>query len=225
MTGTARSTGRVVGALLLVQMAAGVTANFVLLEPLMVAPGGLLTNAAAGALRLSTAVVVGLAGGVISVAIATTAWPILRGYSDRLAVWIVALAVVSLSILAMENIGLLAMLSLSQRYESNSADSNLIQVIATLARALRNWAHYLGLVAGGGTFLIFYVALYRFALVPRALSAFGIAAVVVQMSAVIMPLFGHDVVMWMLIPMGLSHLILALWLGARGFNERSLRRP
>jgi hypothetical protein len=37
-----------------------------------------------------------------------------------------------------------------------------------------------------------------------------------------MPLFGHDVVFPLLAPMGLSQLMLALWLLAKGFRDESV---
>jgi Domain of unknown function (DUF4386) len=89
----------------------------------------------------------------------------------------------------------------------------------------RNWAHYTHVLVGGATFLLFYSMLYRFALIPRALAAIGVIAVVLQMTTVAMPFFGHSVVMLMLAPMGLSHLALALWLVTKGFEERRPIRP
>jgi hypothetical protein len=62
--------------------------------------------------------------------------------------------------------------------------------------------------------------LYRHALIPRALAAFGLIAVALQMTAVAMPLFGYRIVMLMIMPMGLAHLALSLWLTVKGFEER-----
>jgi hypothetical protein len=47
-----------------------------------------------------------------------------------------------------------------------------------------------------------------------------VAAVVLQLVAVAMPLFGHSVVFALLAPLGVSQLVLALWLVARGFRTR-----
>jgi hypothetical protein len=63
---------------------------------------------------------------------------------------------------------------------------------------------------------VFYGVLFRFSLVPRALAAFGLAAVLLQITAVAMPLFGHAIVFPMLMPLGLVQLVLALWLIAKG---------
>src|SRR3954452_10656982 len=68
-----------------------------------------------------------------------------------------------------------------------------------------------------GALLVLYVVLYRFALVPRALAAFGLLAVMLQLTAVAGPLFGHPVVVLVLAPLGVSQLALALWLIIKGF--------
>jgi hypothetical protein len=75
-------------------------------------------------------------------------------------------------------------------------------------------------LVGGATFLVFYSVLYRFALIPRALAAIGVIAVMLQLTTVAMPFFGYPIVMLMLMPMALSHLALALWLMIKGFEER-----
>jgi len=62
---------------------------------------------------------------------------------------------------------------------------------------------------------------FRFALVPRALAAFGLGAVVLQIIAVAMPLFGHSIVFLMLLPVGLSQLTLASLLIAKGLPPRT----
>jgi hypothetical protein len=83
----------------------------------------------------------------------------------------------------------------------------------------RNWAHFVGLIFGGSTLFVLYAILYRFARIPRALAAFGLVAVLLQLTAVAMPLFGHEVVFPMLAPLGLSQLALALWLLTKGLQN------
>jgi hypothetical protein len=58
------------------------------------------------------------------------------------------------------------------------------------------------LLLGGGALLVFYSALFRFALIPRALSVFGLATVVLMMTGAVIPLLGYPTVMLMFMPMG-----------------------
>ena len=226
--GAASGASRIIGVLVLAQMVGGALVNFVLMAPLFGEPG-FLVNAAAHAPQISLSVLLGLAVGALSLGIAITAFPVFRQYSQAMALWFVALAVVSLSLSAVENISVMSMLSLSEAYaKANGAERELFQALRVIVSSARNWAHYIGLIVAGSTLLVLYAVLYRFALVPRALAAFGLAAVVLQITAVAMPLFGQGIVFLMLAPLGVSQLALALWLIAKGFrgqayskNERS----
>lgn len=216
---TTQSIGRIIGALMLAQMVGGMLVNFVLLAP-VTAPPGFLVNAAAHSLQLGFTVLIGLATGALSVAIAITALPLFQRYSYAMALWLLALGAVSLALAVVENSAVMSMLSLSQAYaKANAADAALFEALRVVVASSRNWAHYTHVLVGGATFLVFYSVLYRFALIPRALAAIGVIAVMLQLTTVTMPFFGYRIVMLMLMPMGLSHLALALWLMLKGFEE------
>jgi hypothetical protein len=216
--GAARGAGRIIGVLLLAQMVGGVLVNFVLTAPLF-GPPGFLVSAAAHSQQIGLSVLLGLATSALSLGIAITAFPAFRQYTQALALWFVALAAVSFSVDAVENISVMSMLSLSETYaKASAAERDMFQAVRIIVTSARNWAHYIGLIIGGGTLLVLYTVLYRFALVPRALAAFGLAAVVLQLTAVAMPLFGHSIVFLMLAPLGVSQLVLALWLITKGFS-------
>lgn len=224
MEGTHRAS-RILGALILAQMVGGYLVNFVLTAPLFGAPG-FLVNAAAHPRRLGLSVLVGLALGAVSVAIAITAFPVFRQHSQALALWLVALAVASLALAAVENMNVMSMLSLSQAYaKAGAAAHEQFQALRVVVAAARNWAHFVGLIVGGGTLFVLYAVLYRFALISRALAAFGLVAVLLQLTAVAMPLFGHDVVFPMLAPLGVSQLALALWLLTKGLRPAECPGP
>lgn len=216
---TSKRIGRIVGGLVIVQMVGGALTNFVLLQP-VIAPPGFLVNAAAHSLRVGICALLGIVIGAVSTGIAITALPLFRGYSETAALWFLALAIAGLSLAVVENSAVMSMLSFSQAYaKADPSDAALFESMRVLGASSRNWAHYTHLVVGGATYLVFYATVFRFALIPRALAAFGIAAVALQMIAVSMPLLGQPIVMTMILPMGLAHLALALWLAVKGFEE------
>jgi hypothetical protein len=221
---TERRASRVIGALVLAQMVGGVLVNFVLTAPLFGEPG-FLVNAAAHSRQIGVSVLVGLALGAIWVAIAITALPVFRQHSEALALWFVALAVVNLSLAAVENMSVMSMLSLSEAYaRAGAAGRDQFQALRVVVASARNWAHFVARIFDGGTLFVLYAVLFRFALVPRAFAAFGLVAVMLQLTAVAMPLFGHSVVFPMLAPLGVSQLALALWLIAKGFPSQASMR-
>lgn len=214
---SAKRTGQTIGLLILAQVTAGPIVNFGLLRP--ITTPGFLANAVGSSLQLGVAVVVLFVTGALSIGIAVTAWPVFREYSPRMALSLLSLGVASFSVAAVENCSVMSMLSLSQAYAAaDTADPGVFEALGVVVRAARRWAHVTNLLVGGGMIFIFYSILYRFALVPRALSAFGLAAALLHIAAVTMAFLG-PYVFPLMIPLGVSYLAIALWLMAKGFDE------
>ncbi len=198
----------------------GVVGNFVLTAPVFAAPG-YLVNAAAHPLNLTLSALVGIATGLFALGIAITTFPIIRRHSESLALWLVSIAIVNLALAAVEHTALLSLVTLSNAYNAAPApDEALFQALRGVVSAARNWAHYVHLVISGGMLFVFFVALFRLTLVPRAFAAVGIVATLLQMTGVAMPLFGRPVVFPLLAPMGLAIAATAAWLLWRGFSDR-----
>jgi hypothetical protein len=217
---SAKTVGRVLGVLFVVQASLAPVVNFALLAPAMSAPPGFLANAAASSTQVFVAVLLLLVTGAISVGSAILAFPVFRRYSNAMALWYLALAVVGFSGVVVEGIALRSMLALSQEYvAAGGADAALFQTVGVVARSFRISAHYTNLFLSGVTLVVFYITMFRFSLIPRALSAFGLLTVASMIAGALIPLFGYPTVMQMFMPMGLSHLALSLWLIVRGFAD------
>jgi Domain of unknown function (DUF4386) len=215
----ARRAGRIIGILIVVQMVGGGLVNFALEAPLFGAPG-FLVNAASHSQQLGLAVLFGLVTEALWVGIAVTAFPIFWRRTQTMTLWFIALAVVILAVAVAENAAVMSMVSLSEAYTKASiAERDQIHLFKVVVTSTRNWAHYLARILDGGAIFVFYVVLYRFALVPRALASLGLIAVPLMVTTLAMLFFGHDVVFPMLAPLGLSQLILAVWLITKGFRD------
>jgi hypothetical protein len=217
---SARNAGRVIGILLLVQGVIGSVVNFVLLAPAIVGPTNFLSTAAPNSTRLSIAALLLLVAGAVSLAISTTAWPIFKRGSERLALAYFGFGVAAIALAAVEGAAIMSMLTLSKQYvEASAADARSFEVVGSVVRYGRYWAHYTHLLIGCFAVLLFYVALFRFALVPRVLAGAGLLTVLVQIAGLTMPFFGERVNFYLLTPMGIVYLILAVWLIAKGFDD------
>jgi hypothetical protein len=219
---TAKSVGRIVGILLLVQIVVAFLAQFVLLARVS-APPGFLANAAGSPLQVRVSVLLWLVASALTLAVAIAALPVFRQYSERMALLYLALSVLGLSTSAFDNVAVLNMLSLSQEFAKAGAEHELFQALGAMARSERLAAHYVNLVVGGITTFVLVSILFRSALVPRALAAFGLATFPVQVIGVALPLLGYRHQAVTLIPAAVSLLALVLWLIARGFEERQLK--
>ncbi len=217
-SGDARRAGIIIGALILAQMAGSALVNFFAEAPLFGA-GGFLVNASAHSEQIAAAVFLAIVLEATWVTIAILAFPILAERSLRSALALLAVSIVCLVIGVVENAGVMSMVSLSKLYAAASAaDRAQLEAVRTIVSSARNWPHYLGRIFDGLAALTFYVALFRSAAVPRAITGLGILAVASMVTGLSMPFFGHAVIFPLLAPLGLTQLALALWLIVKGFN-------
>ena len=218
---TARKAARLAAALLVLQMFLSPIVNFALLAPVF-APPGFLEQAPTHATAVGTAALLGIAIGAMSLGIAIALWPVIRRHGEAMALWLFGVALAALVASVVEQSHVLSMLSLANAHAAASgADADIFRRLAAQAGAARNTAHYIGLAGGGSLAFVLYLALYRFALVPRALAGFGIVAALLEIGTVSLPFFGERIVFPLLAPLGLAHLALIAWLFARGFADRA----
>jgi hypothetical protein len=210
----ATSRGRLVGALLILQLA-GFIVPFVLLLPITTGPEGYLANAAAAASQIRIAVVLLLVNGALTVAISSIVFPSVRQHSVPMALSLMAAAVIMLLLQAVDNIHILTMLSLSQQHGSAGGTGEWLLALATTVGTTRKWAHYSELLAIDSWIFLFYLILFRFAMVPRALAAFGLLCVTLHFVGIPARGFlGLGLITTMGMPMALSHVLIGGWLVA-----------
>jgi hypothetical protein len=210
--------GRIIGVLIIVQMVGGALVNGVLEAPLFGSPGFLL-NAASHSSQIGLAALLGLITEALWLGIAITVFNVVRRRTPGMTLGLLSLAAVILAVAVVENAGVMSMVSLSEAYaKAGEVERQQLQTVRVVVASARNWAHFMARMIDGSAMFVFYALLYRCALVPRVLAGFGLIATVLMVTAVGMPLFGHEVVFPMLAPVGLSQLLLALWLMAKGFR-------
>src|SRR5450759_1297681 len=216
-----KSVGRIVGMLLLAHLTGGLIVPFIMLHPLVSSPG-FLVSAAGVATQVRAAVLLLFAGSAMAIAVACTGWQVFRQYSSAMALWLVALAVATFSLQAVDNARILSMLSLSQEYASaGAAKADLFQGLALVVGAARKWSHYTFLLTVGSWILLLFSLLFRFRLVPRALAGFGIIGAALQIAGVsLRGLLGYPPETRLAMPLAPAYVLLAVWLMVKGFDER-----
>lgn len=216
----AKSTGRIIGLLLFVQLA-GLIVPFVLLRPLTMGSQNYLANAAGYSFQIKTAVFLLFANCALTIGITIAAFRVFRQYSEAMTLWLFAVSVIMFSLQAVDNVHVLSMLSLSQQYAQAGGPAELFQTLATAVGSTRRWAHFTELLVIDCWIFLLYSVLYRFRLVPRSLAAFGLITVMLHFTGIPLPGFlGYSSVTLLGVPMALSHMALALWLLTKGFEER-----
>jgi len=222
MMRSAKSIGRRVGILLLLQLAAGLMVPFILMRSIVAGSPAFLTAAAENSFQIRSAVLIAFVGGALTISLGITALPVFRRYSNATALWFLAVCVISCTLDIVHNATVLSMLSLSQQYVSGgAAEPGLYQALGATVASTRRWAHFTQLVAIGVWIFVFYSSLFRFALIPRALAALGVIGIALQFTGVTLMMFlGSGVIGEMAMPMLPIQIAVAVWLMVRGFNER-----
>jgi hypothetical protein len=211
----------VIGILILAQMAGSALVNFFAEAPLFDG-AGFLVNAASHSQQIGATVFLAVALEASWVAIAILAFPVLAERSLRSGLALFAVSIVCLVIGVIENSAVMSMVSLSQAYAAATpADRTQLEAVRVAVASARNWPHLFGRMFDGLAALTFYIALFRFALVPRTMTGLGMIAVASMLTGLAMPFFGHPVIFPMLAALGLTQLALAIWLIAKGFDGRT----
>jgi len=223
--GSYKNVGTIVGALLLTMLVAGPIENFVLMGPVVAAPG-FLVNAAAHATSVSLAVMLSFGLCLASIAIAAVSYPLFRLQAPMLALWFFALTLAGVATSLIENMTMMSMLSLSQSFvAANGASPELYEGLRGMVGKARNWAHYTNLLVSGATILVLFGLLFRARLVPRLLAGFGMVGALLQLYSVGRPFFGAEVLFPLLMPLGLAYLATSVWLLWKGFAEPPSSAP
>ncbi len=214
-----RNIARTVGVLFLLQMTTAVISHSVILQPIF-RQTDYLIELASNATAVRMAVILDLLCGASVFAISVLLFPILKKFSERLALWYVGVRLTELLSFMISGFILLTLLKIGM--ELNMASANELGQSESIAAYLRN--------ARGNLLNIslliyclgawsFYGLLYYSRLLPRFISVWGILGVCLLFIKISSSIFGSSVGgIWIMMPLGLNELFLGLWLIIKGFN-------
>jgi len=216
--------GRIVGATILAGYALDILSNFVLQGAIRTAegPGSLFAGAAAQPGLIGAIVLCGVVSSISAIGAAGLLCQLSLGRGVAwLAFALLGLKAASLGMGGGELASYQMMRSLGAAIaaEPGGAVAGQVAVLETLAREIRDGAHFPHLFVGGIGAFTLYLLLAFGGYIPRWLGWLGLAACASQMTGVFTGVLGHDVSMVYLLPLFVVHLGLALWLLIRGFSE------
>ena len=223
---THRAAARVVGALFI--MATGsIILAVVILEPIVDAPDFLM-QASVSEARVAAGVLLELVNNIAVVGIAVVIYPVLKPFSERLALGYVAARTIESVLFTIGTGLLLTLLFVSDEFVAAGAPPasyfHTLGGMLLAGHALEN-AALAFIVFGIGTLILNYV-LYRARLVPRWISAFGLLAGASILAARVMVISGLELssatVTIMDAPLFLEEMVVAVWLIVKGFDASAL---
>jgi len=161
----------------------------------------------------------------VYVGIAITLYPILRKYSEGLALGFVGFRIIAGVFLIIGVISLVLLLTLSQEFvKAGARDSSYFQTVGGLLRAGRDFVNHVAMILAVSLgALMFYYLLYQTKLVPRWLSGWGLMGTALTISASLLLMFRLVGIMsttylGLNLSMALQEMVLAIRLIVKGFN-------
>jgi hypothetical protein len=160
---------------------------------------------------------------LVAAGIALSLYPVLRRYHSTLAVGAVTFRIMEGVFYAISGLGLIALVTLG--HESSVREAPYYQSLGSLIISVSDAANFIfGVVAFGLGATMYYVAFYLTKLVPRWLTIWGFAGIILVVSAAVYTLLNGEAfaiegnMRALAAPIALQELVLACWLSIRGFN-------
>ena len=224
---TNRKNAAIVGVLFII---ASVTAilGFLLYQPILTGPDYLMNGAAH-----STQVILGglmeLILAVADIGTAICLFPVLRVYSERIALGHLFFRFLEAVIITMGIVSVLSLLTLSQDFVAAAApDASAFHAAGTLLHVVYKWTSVLGpnFLLGVNTLMYSYL-LFKSKLVPRPLAVLGMTGAALVLGYGLLVIFGVAVQgvglpALLALPIGAYEMILAVWLITKGFNSSEI---
>jgi hypothetical protein len=217
-----RNTARVAGTLFITATAASILSS-PFLEPINAS--NYLVSVSANGNQVMVGAFFAIIGAAASASIAISLYPVVRRYSEGLALGAVGFRTVEGVFDIVGFIGLLLLITLSQQFVNAGApDSSYFQTLGVLAVSGYHLVENVGkLLAFSIGCLLYYIIFYRTKLVPRWLSGWGLVAGILTMVSCLLTMFGliapfstEQIVLNL--PILPQELVLAVWLIVKGFN-------
>lgn len=170
--------------------------------------------------QIAVAALLMLIDAISVVFIAILLFPILKKKSESLALGYVGMRIMEGILFAAYVVVLLTVLSISKEYSAgNVQDASNFKPIGQSLLILAEWAFDIGLgIVFTISALILNYILFRFALVPRWLSAWGFLGALVTMTIVLLKFYDIQVTEALDFIIGLQEMVFAIWLIVKGLN-------
>ena len=217
-----KRTGRVVGLFFITATVAGIL-GMVFSAPLQAAD--YLASIAGNENQVIISSILTLVMGVAVAGIAISSYPVLRKFSEGLALGYVGARIVEAVMFIFTVFSWLLLVVLSREFiAAGSPDGSYFQTLGEVLMAVGNWAGHviLDLIVSPIHYLIFYYLLFKSKLVPRWLSIWGLIGVPFWLAAGILGTFSHNptssIPILLNLPIAINEMVLAVWLIIKGFN-------
>jgi hypothetical protein len=185
-----------------------------------------LTRFSANTNRVAAGVLLILIGYFACAGIAIVMYPVLKKWNAGLALGSVVFRSIETAFYMVGLVSLLSLLTLGQQFTTaGTADRTSLQAIGNLLVSIRDNAALVAVFAFCLGAFMYYYLFFQSRLIPRWLSGFGIAAIILMMAACGLALFsGNRITSYIPLaaPIAVQEMVLAVWLIVKGFNPSAI---
>lgn len=182
-----------------------------------------LARFSANANQVSGGVLLLLIAAFTSVGIAIALFPVLKPRNAGLALGSVIFRTLEAAFYVVGVVGVLSLQTLGQQFmTAGAADRASLQAIGNLVVSARDHAALVAVFAFCVGAFMYYSLLFQSQLIPRWLSGFGIAAILLMSTACVLSLFsGNRITSYIPLaaPIAVQEIVLGVWLIVKGFNH------
>jgi hypothetical protein len=219
----AKNAARTAGVVLLIQFITGILINQVLVGPYTFAKD-YLTVVGLHADQITIGMLLGIISAALSIGMAARLLPVFKKYNEVLAFAFLAFSVLDFVCIAADNSNIEALLAVSRQYnkEGAAAAGTVFTLAGTVAYEARLWTHLMTLLVACISLSVFYYLLFRYRLLPRWLSFWGLISTVLMAAAIVLMIFGKSENILLLVPLALNQLVLIIWLLVKGLRQHTV---
>ena len=223
---THKTAARVIGSLFIIATGA-FSLSVGVLEPVLDAPD-YLESIAANNQRVALGSLFELLNHIAVVAIAVVSYPILKQFSQRIAIGYVAARSIESVLFAIGTMHLITLANVSKAFvTAGKPPTSYFHTFGELLLTGHDWNNAaLAFIAFGIGAVLLNSMLYKTQLVPRWISVFGLIAAITIISTRFMLLFGVElsssVIVILDMPIFIQEMVFAIWLIVKGFNSAVL---
>ena len=147
-------------------------------------------------------------------------YPLLKRYNKTMALGYFGFRIVETVLVAGMLIVHLLLFALSQEYvKAGAPDASYFQTLGTLLNGAYLFILQIDIIFYSLGCLMLYGLLFKAKLVPRFISVWGLIAVVLSLTGLVVDMLGSNIgVVIYTLPLGLCQVSLAIWLIIKGFN-------
>lgn len=210
-----------VGLLFLLQMAAAVSANLILVS-LLSQPEYLVVLSEQSYLLGASSLLLIICF-IAIVMISIVVYPLLSRFSEGVAKSYFAMRISEAIIQLIGVVALLSLIPLSNEFATSDANHSLLFVIAKQLTQANLYAYHLAMVVLGFGSLPFCYLLYRQKLIPRTLAGLGLLGYLILATSSCLYLLGQDLGLGVTLPVFVFEVGIGFWLLFKGFrNDEAL---